>query len=263
MEDKQQQPPKIELFGITFSDLSRSEALEVIRDLLNTETKALVVTPNVDHVVRHTKDKEFREAYGKATLVFADGMPVVFASRLLGKPIREKISGSEMFEKILKLAEDERLKIFLLGGTEETGRKAEVRLKEEFPGLTLAGRSSPPVGFQNDPREDGRVVSEINEARPDLLFVLLGSPKQEIWVSRHWENLNIRMAFCFGAAMDFYAGTAVRAPRWMQNSGLEWFWRLTREPFRLGKRYLVDNAVPFARILLLELLGRNRNKEHS
>jgi len=245
-------PENLNLYGINFSNLTKPEVLERIAELSRDGKKEFVVTPNVDHIVRLKKDADFQKVYESAALVLTDGMPVYFTSKLLGKPIKEKISGSDIFPDILKLASEKNLSIFLLGATEESGSKALKKLNRDFPQLEIAGRLSPPHGFEKDEAETENIVRKINETAPDLLFLFLGSPKQEIWIDRNIDRLEINIAFCFGAALDFYSGNIRRAPVWMQKTGLEWFWRLLREPRRLGKRYLVDDLFPFIRIFAAE-----------
>jgi N-acetylglucosaminyldiphosphoundecaprenol N-acetyl-beta-D-mannosaminyltransferase len=245
------------LYGIKFSNLSRPEVLQRIEEFAAAGKKGFVVTPNVDHVVRVGRDAEFKEAYERATLVLPDGMPVVFTSRLLKKPLTEKNSGSDIFADVIKLAAEKDLSIFLLGASEKTSHRGAKKLRREFPGLRLGGRFPPPWGFEKDKAKNEEVIRRINEAAPDLLFIFLGSPKQEIWIKRHIERLDIKLAFCFGAALDFYAGTIRRSPVWMQKAGLEWFWRIGHEPRRLGKRYLIDNLFPFLKIFLAEFRNKS------
>ena len=214
--------------------------------------KGFIVTPNVDHIVKLDKDKIFREAYKKASLILPDGKPLLWTSRLVGSPIREKISGSDLFLKLLPFCEENNKSIYLLGSMDSVRQKALRRLADEYPLLHVSGSFSPPIGFETDQEMNNHIIESINKLHPDYLFIFLGAPKQEIWISRNIEGLNIRLAFCLGASLDFFAGEFKRAPVWMQHMGLEWFWRMIFDR-RLVKRYLVEDMLPFARLTLREI----------
>lgn len=233
---------RVNLFGITFHNVTMAEAVEAIRHFADGETKHFVTTPNVDHIVRLRKDREFREAYEKASLVLADGAPVIWASRLLSRPIKERVAGSDLLIPVCQRAAEKGHSVYFLGGQVGVAEKAIVRLKESFPSLQVAGHYAPPFGFENDVNENRKIVHQINQAKPHLLFIALGAPKQEKWVVRHLHELEIKVALCIGAGVDFIAGTAKRAPQWMRNISLEWLWRLLHEPKRLWRRYLIHDA---------------------
>ena len=233
---------KINLFGISIHNMNMEEAIEEIHALVSGGGKHFVATPNVDHIVRLHRDREFLEVYQKASLVVADGLPIIWASRLLGKPLKERVAGSDLILPVCELAAKEGFSIYFLGGERGVAEKAGEKLKLLFPSLQIAGSYAPPFGFESDTAENQRIVQMINEAKPDILFVALGAPKQEKWIARHIEELRIKMALCVGAGIDFIAGAAKRAPRWMRGVGLEWLWRLVHDPKRLWKRYLVQDA---------------------
>ena len=234
---------EVNLFGITVHNVTMDEAVEAIPDFAGGEDKHFVTTPNVDHIVRLRKDPEFREAYSKASLVLADGTPVIWASRLLSQPIKERVAGSDLLIPVCQRAAEEGYSVYFLGGEKGVAEKAITYLKHHFPSLQVAGHYAPPFGFEKDAEENRKIVQLINQAKPHILFVALGAPKQEKWVGRHIHELHIKVALCIGAGVDFIAGAARRAPQWMRGAGLEWLWRLLLEPKRLWRRYLIQDAV--------------------
>ncbi|MBI4004249.1 MAG: WecB/TagA/CpsF family glycosyltransferase [Candidatus Omnitrophica bacterium] len=232
----------VELFGMPFENVTMPQALERIDGLVRQPGRRYVMTPNIDAVVRWPKDPEFRDAYQRAALIFADGMPIVLASRLLGSPLKERIAGSDLFPRLCRQAAERGHSVFFLGGQDGVAEQAARNLRGRFPSLRVVGCYAPPIGFQFDAAEHERMVQRVNSARPDLLFLALGCPKQEKWIAKHIHELEVKVAVCVGAAIDFEAGTVRRAPRWMQRSGLEWLWRLVREPRRLWRRYLIEDT---------------------
>jgi len=213
--------------------------------------RGYIVTPNVDHIVEYTRNAAYRAACDAAWLRLADGMPIVWASRWLRRPLPARVPGSDLLPALCQLAAARRYPVFLLGGRAGVPDRAAVRLAERFPGLRIVGVHAPPDGFAPAGADADAAVAAVNAARPALLFVGLGAPKQELWLHRHWDRLEATVAMCCGAAIDFAAGVQIRAPRWMQESGLEWVWRLARDPRRLWKRYLVRDTA-FVGIFLKE-----------
>ena len=235
---------KIHLFGITIDNVSMEETLVRLREMLAGQEKHFVVTPNVDHLVRLHKDTEFREVYKRASLVLADGMPLLWASRLLGRPLlKGRVAGSDLMLPVCRLAAETKIRVYFLGSMPGVAEKAIEKLKGQYPDLQVAGHYSPPLGFEKDTAENQRIVSAINASRADILFVALGAPKQEKWIAGHLEELHIKVGLCIGAGLDFISGAVKRAPQWMREMGLEWFWRLMSDPRRLWKRYLIEDLL--------------------
>jgi len=241
----------IELFGITIHNVTMAEAVEGVRRLLAGDGKHILVTPNVDHIVRLSRDAEFADAYRRASVVLADGMPVVWGSRWLGRPLKERVTGSDLVPLVCGLAAEGGYSVYFLGAMPGVAEAAIGNLKRRFPNLRVAGCYSPPFGFERDDAENRAIIERLNAARPDILFLGLGPAKQEKWIARHVDVLNIRLALCIGAGIDFAAGSLSRAPVWMQRAGLEWLYRLLREPQRLWRRYLIEDTA-FAGILWRE-----------
>jgi N-acetylglucosaminyldiphosphoundecaprenol N-acetyl-beta-D-mannosaminyltransferase len=194
-------------------------------------------------------DSDLQLAYAGADLVLADGVPLVWASKILGTPLKERINGTDLFERLCDVAAERGYSIYLLGGNEGAAPKAATRLKARHPGLRIAGCSCPPMGFHLDPAQNNSVLTQIRESGADILFVGLGAPKQENWIYNHGRESGAAFAVGIGISFSFVAGEIRRAPIWMQRHGLEWLWRLMAEPRRLWKRYLL-NDIPFVLIVV-------------
>jgi N-acetylglucosaminyldiphosphoundecaprenol N-acetyl-beta-D-mannosaminyltransferase len=189
-------------------------------------------------------------------VIVADGMPVVWASGLLGHPLPGRVTGVDLMEAVCSSLQSRRASVFLLGGTEHSVIRAAEALPERYPGLRIAGRHH---GFFG-PGEAGDVRLQVNHSGADALFVGMGSPLQERWVAQNLEELEPSLIMCLGGAIDVVAGIRTRAPRWMQKSGLEWAFRLFQDPGRLWRRYLVDDMA-FVRIFVHE--WRTSRREHA
>jgi N-acetylglucosaminyldiphosphoundecaprenol N-acetyl-beta-D-mannosaminyltransferase len=239
------------LLGIAVDLLTFAEAVAAITHAVEVGSRGYVVTPNVDHVVRLHRDPRFRAAYAGAMLRLPDGMPLVWVSRLLGRPVPSRVAGADLLPALCAAAASRGYTVFLLGGRAAIAAVAAAALSVRAPGLRIVGTHSPPDDFTVDGPAADLAVAAVARARPDLLFVGLGSPTQELWVHRYWDRLACTVAVCCGAAIDYAAGVKPRAPLWMQRAGLEWLWRLAHEPRRLWRRYLVDD-VAFVGIVLRE-----------
>lgn len=208
-----------------------------------------VVTPNAHHVVMLHDSESFRRIYDGAWLSVADGMSIVWAAKLLGTPLPEKVSGSDLLPAVCKAIAATDLRVFLLGGRPGAAEGAATALQARYPGLNIAGTSCPPVGFDNDPAQSEEVIRTIRAAAPDILFVALGAPKQERWMHENCERAGVPVAIGVGGSFEFVAGMVRRAPKWVRKSGLEWVFRMVMEPRRLWKRYAVTNP-RFVRLVL-------------
>ena len=228
--------------------LTFAQALDEIERLVAAGRGGAVFTPNVDHVVNAERDAGLRAAYGRADLSLVDGQPVVWAARLLGTPVPEKISGSDLVPPLLERAAARGWRVALVGGAEGVAQKAAAAI----PNVQVVLAEGPRVGVE--PRDDEPVLIErIRAARPDLVLVGLGAPKQERLIDRAGPRLAPAVCVAVGASLDFLAGTARRAPRWMSRAGLEWLYRLAQEPRRLAVRYLWNDP-RFALIVLRSML---------
>lgn len=252
--------PKVELFDITIDNVTMADAVETVWSWLDTNDRRYVVTPNVDHVLRYTKDPEFVSAYKKASLVIPDGMPLIWSSRLLGTPLKERVTGSDLFPLLCERSAKEGRRIFFLGSMPGVAELAEKNLQKRYAGFKLCGFYSPPFGFEKNPAENEKIVKMLNDTRAEILMVALGAPKQEKWTFHHLDKTCVNAALCIGASIDFEAGVIKRAPEWMRGIGMEWIWRLMHDPKRLWKRYLIED-LPFFSILAREFAKSLRGKK--
>lgn len=236
---------RIKFLNIEVDNLTMQESLDSIDSLIKRRQPSYVVTPNVDHIVKLEKDLEFREVYKNADLILTDGMPLIWISKLLKNPIKEKVSGSDLFPKVCELAAEKSYSIFLLGAAEGVAEKAAKNLSNKYNKLNISGIYSPSYGFENNEEEINKIISIINTVKPDILAVGVGAPKQEKFIYKYKEQLNVPISLAIGASIDFEAGNIKRSPRWMQKVGLEWFYRFIKEPKRMFKRYFIDDLKIF------------------
>ncbi len=235
---------RIRLFDIDIDPLKQSEAVARLMGWIRDDGVPqcrYVVTPNVDHTRLLQESADLRAAYSDADLVLADGMPVVLASRLLRRPLPERVTGADLTPALFAAATPDRpMTVYLLGAAEGVGERAARNIESRWPAVKVVGTYSPPMGFEKDAAENESILARIAAVEPDVLVVGLGAPKQERWVHRHRSGLRTRVALCVGATIDFLAGEKRRAPLWMQRSGLEWMHRMLTEPRRLVRRYAHD-----------------------
>ncbi len=230
------------LLGIPVEDLTMSEAMSrceaYIRAGRATGRPHYVTTANADFAVLGLKDPELRRLLLESDMTTADGMPLVWASRLLGLPIEGRVTGSDMVPALAELCARNGFSVFLLGARSGVAARTGEILSQRFPGLKIAGTYSPPPAplLEMDPA----IVEQVRTAKPDLLLVAFGTPKQEKWIKMHLFNLQVPLSIGIGASFDFIVGEQKRAPLWMQKYGLEWLYRLSNEPQRLWKRYVLD-----------------------
>jgi N-acetylglucosaminyldiphosphoundecaprenol N-acetyl-beta-D-mannosaminyltransferase len=240
--------------------LTREQALDELRALVESGQGGAVFTPNVDHIAMVEHHAAFRRAYRWARLTFADGAPVVWASRLLGRKLPAKLSGSDLIRPIARLARERRWRVYLLGGGPGAAREAARRLRGEC-GVEIVGVDESHITLEGD-LVASPIVARIRDARPDLILVALGAPKQELWMYRALPALAPAVGIGVGASLDYVAGTLRRAPQWMSKAGLEWLYRLRQEPRRLWRRYLVQDPT-FALILLRTMRLRRAQRIRS
>lgn len=230
---------KVHLAGVAFDNLTMSEAIARIDERVRGRTPSLVVTPNVDHMVRIRDDREYANVVRQADLVLADGQPIVWVSRLLGRGLKERVPGSDLLPQLCGWAAEAGYRVFFLGGDAGAADRARDVLVRRYPGLQVVGTYCPPYGFESSPQENAKAISAVREAHPDILFVGLGSPKQERWIAAHMDEYQVPVSIGVGISFSFVAGDVKRAPRWVQRAGLEWLHRLYCEPHRLWRRYIL------------------------
>lgn len=232
---------RLRLMNTEIDNLTMDETLDAIDSLIKEDNCSYVVTPNVDHIVQLEKDEELKRVYENASLILTDGKPLIWISNWYKTPIKEKISGSDLFPRVCDLAAKKGYTMYLLGAAEGVADKAAKNLIDKYKGLNIVGTYSPPFGFEKDKVELKKIERQIQKVHPDILIVGLGCPKQEKYMYHHCKELGVPISFGLGASIDFEAGNIKRAPKWMSEHGLEWLYRITQDPKRLAKRYLVDD----------------------
>jgi N-acetylglucosaminyldiphosphoundecaprenol N-acetyl-beta-D-mannosaminyltransferase len=223
------------LFGVPVDNLTLAETVHRVEELLRQGPTHQHVVVNVDKLVKLQRDPTLRAAILDCDLINADGQPVVWASRLLGRPLKERVAGIDLFEALIARCAERGYRPFLLGAREEVVAKVAGLLQARQ--LKLAGWRN---GYWT-PAEEPAVAAQVAAARPDILFVALSSPKKELFL-REWKNvMQVPFVMGVGGAFDVLAGVTKRAPRWLQRCGLEWLYRLAQEPRRLWRRYLIED----------------------
>lgn len=236
-------PPAYCLLGLPFHGVDTSAAIQQIRQAIRSRDALILTTPNVNFLVACGRDERFRDDVLDSHLVVADGMPLVWLARLLGLPIRERVAGSGLFQRLRESAPDPAgpVRVFFFGGPPGVAEAACRALNAEARGMVCVGWHSPGFGSVED-MSTPEVIDSINACRADFLVVALGAAKGQAWIQRNRGRLNVPVLSHLGAVVNFVAGTVSRAPGWMQRAGLEWLWRIKEEP-GLWKRYWTDGIV--------------------
>ncbi|MBQ5949794.1 WecB/TagA/CpsF family glycosyltransferase [Massilia sp. ST3] len=229
---------RITLMGCDVDNLSMEETLGRIEGFIASGRPHQHVVVNVDKLVKASRDPELRRIINECALINADGMPVVWASRLLGKPLKERVAGVDLFEALMRRAGEKGWRVFLLGAKEEVVGKVAETYQRKYPRLVLAGWRN---GYWKGEHEEAEVARQIRDSRADLLFVAISSPKKEQFLGKYQAEMKIPFAMGVGGTFDVAIGKVKRAPVWMQKSGLEWFYRFLQEPRRMFRRYFIDD----------------------
>jgi N-acetylglucosaminyldiphosphoundecaprenol N-acetyl-beta-D-mannosaminyltransferase len=242
---------RIQLMGCFIDNLSMEETLQKIEGFVRSGRPHQQVSVNVDKLHKASQDPQLRRIINQCALINADGMPVVWASRLLGKPLKERVSGIDLFDCLVQRAAEKGWRVFFLGAREEIVQALKRLYEQKYPELQIAGCRN---GYWRA-EEEAEVVKLIAESRPDLLFVAMSSPQKELFLGRYQGEMKVPFAMGVGGSFDIAVGKVKRAPSWMRNCGLEWFFRFLQEPRRMFKRYFVDDA-SFFWLLLREFNER-------
>jgi len=248
----------IHVAGLDFDALSEQQVVARIVGDLADGRGGWVVTPNIDICRRVRHDPAARELVSGASLVVADGMPLVWASRLRGHPLPERVAGASLIFTLSAAAAASGKSVYLLGGEPGVPERAAAELGRRYLGLRVSGVDAPPVGFDRQPGAIEAVAAKLAQAKPDIVFAGLGFPKQERVIAALAPGLSAAWFIGCGAAIPFAAGALPRAPQWMQRLGLEWAYRLASEPRRLFRRYLVDDLPFAARLIIISAMVRLR-----
>jgi N-acetylglucosaminyldiphosphoundecaprenol N-acetyl-beta-D-mannosaminyltransferase len=242
---------RVAILGVAVDNLTMDEVLDAVEAKIAEGGFHQIATANVDFIINSIHDEELYETLARCDLVLADGMPLVWASRLLGTGLKERVTGADLVPQLAKLSAQRGYRIFLLGADEESSAGTAAWMEKNFPGVSIAGRYCPEYRPLEE-MDHEEILSRIEMARPDILLVAFGNPKQEKWLSMHRYRLEVPVCIGVGGSFDFLSGRLSRAPAWMQRSGLEWLYRTIQEPSRLAKRYF-NNGVGMLRYLPVQL----------
>lgn len=242
---------RISMMGCQMDNLTMEETLQKVEGFIASGKPHQHVVVNVDKLVKANRDPELRRIINECALINVDGMPVVWASRLLGKPLKERVAGVDLFEALMQRSSRTGWRVFLLGAREEVVSEVKRQYEIKYPGLTVCGYRN---GYWK-PEEEAGVVEQIRAAQADLLFVAISSPKKEHFLGQYQEHMKIPFAMGVGGTFDVAVGRVKRAPVWMQKSGLEWFYRFLQEPRRMFRRYFIEDMA-FVWLFLKEAARR-------
>lgn len=242
---------RIEMMNCLMDNLSMAETIERVEEFIASGEPHQHVVVNVDKIVKANRDPELRNIINGCPLISVDGMPLLWAAKILGKPIKERVTGIDLFTALVEEAAHKRWRIYFLGAREEVVRRVVDQFQDQYPTLEIAGWRN---GYWT-PAEEKDIVDSIRSSRPDILFVAISSPRKEQFLGAHSQALSIPFAMGVGGSFDVISGKIRRAPRIMQNLGLEWFFRFLQEPRRMFRRYFIDD------LYFLVLLWRDWRKK--
>ncbi len=221
-----------------FHSVSQKDVLQWSKDVLTRPGSQYITTVNVAILMMMRTDHRLREFIEQSAIIVADGQPIIWLSKLLGKPLPERVAGIDLCQHLAKVAVQDGQSVYLLGATDSVLAKTELKLLADNPNLIIAGRSN---GYFEASEAEAR-AHLIKESGADILFVAMGVPRQEYFIAENLGRCGVKLCIALGGSFDVISGTTKRAPRWMQNYGLEWLFRLGQEPRRLAKRYAITNA---------------------
>lgn len=253
---KNQRIPRVNILGVGVSAINMVQAKQTIHQWISDDDPHYICVTSVHGVMESQRDEELRRIHNMAGLVTPDGMPLVWLSIISGYRGVERVYGPDLMLAICNDSAPVRYRHFLYGGTPIALECLRHNFQRRFPTINIVGSYSPPFRSLT-PDEDNKVVQLINSAEPQIIWIGLSTPKQELWMADHIGRLNAPVMIGVGAAFDFHAGTKKQAPRWMQRSGLEWLFRVSTEPKRLWRRYLINNPT-FILLVIAQALGIKR-----
>ena len=257
--------PKINIAGTGISNVTLKETIAIFDQWIIENTKKRVCVTPVNCVVWANKNQELREIYNTADLTLCDGVPLIWSSRFLNKSIlRGRVTGLDLLPDFTEHCYKKGYSMFFLGASEQTLTILRQKLEVKFPGICIAGVYSPPFAQKFSDAENQKIISIINQARPDIVWVSLTAPKQDYWIHEFLPELDTKIAIGIGGALDVMAGNIKRAPVWMQKNGLEWLFRFLKEPKRLFSRYFIEAPRIFPLLLkqkIHETIHNNEGKQ--
>lgn len=229
------------LLNTYVNNMSMDETLHAIENMIAENKKSYVVAVNVDVIMKIESDSKLKKIVREADLVLVDGQPLVWIAKWHKKPVKAKVSGSDLVPELCKVAAIKGYSLFIIGGAEGIAERARKNLENKFPRIQIVATYAPPFGFEKNDVEQTKINEMISKAHPDILIACFGCPKQEKWIYDNYLKYNATVSICAGATVDFLADNVKRAPKWMSEHGFEWLFRIAQDPKRLIKRYLVDD----------------------
>ena len=225
---------KVNVLNIKFSDISDAELLDILENAFKSESNLRIVTPNPEIVMAANKSDSLRNMINNSSLVLKDGIGIKIAEKLKGVNGEKRQTGIETLERLLKIADDNCYSVYFVGAKDEILQKAIINIKEKFPNIVVKGQHN--GYFKDGSSEEGQILKDIEETKPDLLIAAMGFPKQEIFLTKTQVP---KVSIACGGSLDVMSGEVKRAPRWMQKGGLEWFYRLVKDPGRIKRQVVI------------------------
>lgn len=247
--------PVIDILGVPIAAIDLDRAATRIEQLIKQDSRVFVAAVNVHGIMESEDNPRLKHVYHQAELCVPDGMPTVWIGRLRGHRRMQRVYGPDLMLELLRRSPSKGYTHYLFGGRPGTPERLKAYLEARFPGVNIVGTCAPPFRTMSD-KEEAELTEEIQQLRPDLFWISLGCPKQEYWMATHVGKLQTQVMIGVGVAFNFLIGDVPQAPRWMMNMGLEWFYRLCREPRRLWRRYVVLNPRFIWRVFRRELRPR-------
>ena len=241
---------RVEIWGVPLASVDYGRTLDLVDELVERREPSFFITANLHYAALSARYRQLKEVNNRAAFIVADGMPMVWYSRLIGRPLPERVAGADLIFMLGRRAAQQGHSLFLLGGGPRVAEQAADTLTTAYPGLRIVGIESPILGRMTEQEHD-HLIWKIRIARPDLLFVAFGQPKGELWLAENYRSLGVPACVQLGASFDFVAGRIRRAPRWAQRLGAEWLYRISQQPKRLIPRYSAD-ALFLAKSLALD-----------
>ncbi|MGN1318348.1 MAG: WecB/TagA/CpsF family glycosyltransferase [Lachnospirales bacterium] len=238
------------ILGVPFANISPNDAVDKVVGFLNDDKKHMVFTPNPEMVMEACKNTEFMTILNKSSMNVPDGIGIVYASKLTGSPIKERVAGYDMLLSVFDKIKDSDKTVYFFGGAPEIADRAKKAIEERFKGIKIVGTAN---GYFDSEREK-EIINEINTLKPDLLLVGIGFPKQEKWIYDHISSLNIKVGIGVGGSFDGWCGNVPRAPEFFVNHGLEWFYRLMKQPSRIGR--MMQLPLFMLKVIFYKIIGR-------
>ncbi|MEX0927970.1 MAG: WecB/TagA/CpsF family glycosyltransferase [Balneolales bacterium] len=251
---------KSDILGVKVSKYNLEETTSYLAHSIDSGQKKRVCVTPVNCILWAKNSDALKQIYNSADLVAADGMPLIWASRILSRPVNGRVTGLDLLPEFSKIAAKKKYTFFFLGASEGVASRLASKVMMENPGLEVTGTYSPPFAEKFTGEENQKIVDMINAVSPNVLWVSLTAPKQDYWIYEHFNKLNVNIAIGIGAAFDVGVGDMKRAPLWMQKLGMEWLYRLYQEPKRLYRRYLIEAPV-FMPMVLKQVLKEKISKQ--